>query len=132
MSSTLFIIFSLLRARKEVMKYAQSFGIVHEDSLHDYQIISEAKLVEFQALKRIQSKFASKNQSILPYWLGIENEGENQKLVSVLRGLKGKIATAQTTLREYGNTTTKEASQSMDDGDDQWDKEDIDEILGNL
>ena len=132
MSSTLFIIFSLLRARKEVMKYAQSFGIVHEDSLHDYQIISEAKLVEFQALKRIQSKFASKNQSILPYWLGIENEGENQKLVSVLRGLKGKIATAQTTLREYGNTTTKEASQSIDDGDDQWDKEDIDEILGNL
>ena len=132
MSSTLFIIFSLLRARKEVMKYAQSFGIVHEDSLHDYQIISEAKLVEFQALKRIQSKFASKNQSILPYWLGIENEGENQKLVSVLRGLKGKIATAQTTLREYGNTTTKEASQSIDDEDDQWDKEDIDEILGNL
>lgn len=132
MSSTLFIIFSLLRARKEVMKYAQSFGIVHEYSLHDYQIISKTKLFEFQALKRIQSKFASKNQSILPYWLGIENEGENQKLVSVLRGLKGKIATAQTTLREYGNTTTKEASQSIDDGDDQWDKEDIDEILGNL
>ena len=68
----------------------------------------------------------------LLYWLGIENEGENQKLVSVLRGLKGKIATAQTTLREYGNTTTKEASQSIDDEDDQWDKEDIDEILGNL
>lgn len=132
MSSTLFIIFSLLRARKEVMKYAQSFGIVHEYSLHVYQIISKTKLVEFQALKRIQSKFASKNQSILPYWLGIENEGENQKLVSVLRGLKGKIATAQTTLREYGNTTAKEASQSIDDGDDQWDKEDIDEILGNL
>ena len=68
--------------------------------------------------------------SIIPYWLGFRDINDEQELPRILEEIKkAQQLTGKTPNAD--RTTTKE-DESLQDDDDQWDKEDIDQILGSV
>ena len=127
----LLLYFSILDARKVVMKNAKASGIVHEDSLFHLKIMPEMMHNKFCDLKKKFGRFTM-NGSIIPFWLGVVNEHYLKRLPAKTSAALNLFKQLKETREQPVTTTNATNAESLaEDGDDQWDKEDIDAILGS-
>ena len=105
-------------------------GIVHEDTLFDLKVIPRTMHDRFCNLRKHSRKFETANGSIIPYWLGYRNEEDDQELPHILKVIQSEQRKAQVVANTNKATDKKEVP--LEEDDDQWDKEDIDQILGKL
>ena len=108
----------------------EAYGIVHEDTLFDLKVIPRTMHDRFCNLRKHSRKFETANGSIIPYWLGYRNEEDDQELPHILKVIQSEQQKAQVVANTNKATDKKEVP--LEEDDDQWDKEDIDQILGKL
>ena len=119
-----------MEARKGVLRCIEAFGIVHESSLFTSKVIPKIMHDKLKQCGATFRQLKTPSGSIIPYWLGFRDINDEQELPRILEEIKkAQQLTGKTPNAD--RTTTKE-DEPLQDDDDQWDKEDIDQILGSV
>ena len=108
----------------------ETSGIVHEDTLLEFKIITKemhAKLRALMANRREESFLPSSmtGDSVLPNWLGLES-------MQLLEGLIKKLEKKQPVVQKQVTQPPPDINEKNLPEEDVWDKEDVDDIQGNL
>ena len=112
------------------MQTVEAFGIVHEDCLYELKVIPKSVYDSMCRLRTQLSHFESALGSILPYWLGVGHAGEEQRLADILNEFKKQPPQApQQRAAAAGVKEQEDEDEESAGEDDQWDAEDINEIL---
>lgn len=99
-------------------------GIIHEDSLFKLDVFGKDVYDKLRAMRRlVPSKTGTFVDSILPYWLGLEN---STILGEVLQNLR-KVDVP--TIQRQPTVPTDPSGEDIIEEDD-WGKEDVEEMQG--
>lgn len=109
----------------------ETHGIVHEDTLLEFKIISKETHTKLRVLKALINQNSSflppsmTGNSVLPHWLGLES-------VQLLEGLLKKLEKKQAVVQKQVTQPPPDIVEDNVPEEDVWDKEDVDDIQGIL
>jgi hypothetical protein len=111
----------VLERRRRVQKIVESYGIIHEDTLFSLGLLSQNVYSKFLAMRK------SSKPAVLPHWLGLESI---QTLRDIALTLKKNLPKTQKPPSKDEAKFYSNEDESLKE--EEWDKEDVDEIQGNL
>ncbi len=111
----------MLENRRKVQRIVESFGIIHEDSLLNSEVLKQNDYRRIQALKTNTT-----SESVLPYWLGLNS-------ITILRQVIWTLKDNFLKSKKLPSKADIEPTLNEDDlpEEEEWDKEDVEEIEGN-
>ena len=117
--------FSQLNRVQSLLKKIELEGIIHEDSLFKLEVFGKDVYEKLRAMRRLDpSKTGTFVDSILPYWLGLENRIILEEVLQNLR--KVEVPTIQR--KPITAPTDSKGEEIIEEGD--WGKEDVEEMQG--